>query len=241
MKFEHAPKESDEICRVPITSDYLCPSLRFLKCSRMGAPYLFQRSGKSRSSAVLIRFELSSSVPPLSSVLRNNTVNLCLPLILFSLRMIFQPSFNLFQLHHPQSILVKLWKWKELGIGWERGNKPKWVWISPECKLSIATSISRESSSATLCYNIPFFYCTSLSSGSPKNNFTARFQCKCTPTDESAKLWNLPQEDFDACDSLNGGISLRRASLKLETIWVLILVKRKLMIAQEKIVAKLHH
>ena len=36
-------------------------------------------------------------------------------------------------------------------------------------------------------------------------------------------------------------ISLRRASLKLETIWVLILVKRKLIIAQEKIVAKLHH
>ena len=36
-------------------------------------------------------------------------------------------------------------------------------------------------------------------------------------------------------------ISLCRTSLKLESIWVLILVKRKLIIAQEKIVAKLHH
>ena len=34
-------------------------------------------------------------------------------------------------------------------------------------------------------------------------------------------------------------ISLRRASLKPETIWILMLVKRKLMISREKIAAKL--
>jgi hypothetical protein len=122
-------------------------------------------------------------------------------------------------------------------------------------------------------------------------------QRKRTPTDELTEFWNLPQEDFDACDPLqwwygrraqfpqlyrlvrdifsipgtylylsfliikliyclslasavaverifSGGrdtISLRRASLKPETIRVLMLVKRKLIVAREKVVAKLRH
>jgi len=43
---------------------------------------------------------------------------------------------------------------------------------------------------------------SSSSSGSPQKNFTARFQCKRTPTDELTEFWNLPQEDFETCDPL---------------------------------------
>ena len=43
---------------------------------------------------------------------------------------------------------------------------------------------------------------TSFSLGSPQKIFTARFQCKHTPMDELTNFWNLPQEDFDTCDSL---------------------------------------
>jgi hypothetical protein len=154
---------------------------------------------------------------------------------------------------------------------------------NPRQPLSAMTSLSSIASSS--------------SSGSPQKNFTVRFQCKRTPTDELTEFWNLPQEDFDACDPLqwwygrraqfpqlyrlvrdifsipgtylylsfliikliyclslgsavaverifSGGrdtISLRRASLKPETIRVLMLVKRKLIVAREKVVAKLRH
>ena len=43
---------------------------------------------------------------------------------------------------------------------------------------------------------------SSSSSGSPQKNFTARMQHKRTPTDELTEFWNLPQEDFDACDPI---------------------------------------
>ena len=62
---------------------------------------------------------------------------------------------------------------------------------NPHQSLSVTTSLSSISS-------IP----SSLSLGSPQKNFTARFQCKCTPTDELTEYWNLPQEDFDTCNPL---------------------------------------
>ena len=43
---------------------------------------------------------------------------------------------------------------------------------------------------------------SSSSSGSPQKIYTARFQCKHTPTDELTEYWNLPQEDFNTCDPL---------------------------------------
>ena len=59
---------------------------------------------------------------------------------------------------------------------------------NPYQSLSATTSFSSITSSST--------------SGSPRKNFTARFQCRRTPTNELTEFWNLQQEDFDTCDPL---------------------------------------
>ena len=57
---------------------------------------------------------------------------------------------------------------------------------NPYQLLSATTSFSSITSSST--------------SELPQKNFTVRFQCWRTPTNELTGFWNLPPEDFDACD-----------------------------------------